>query len=131
MINIKKKSGIVVLNFIFSYNGNENDTRERLRYNQFMEIAATSNTTLKPQNLPPPPPIRACCLLSQPTSSFTSNTMEILNGNVYRAIIKDPLFIIYVTLVFIVLGLYMYHLDSSPILERCIMKVLSYIFSCY
>ena len=53
------------------------------------------------------------------------------SSRVYRAIIKDPLFIIYVTLVFIVLGLYMYYLDSSPILERCIMKVLSYIFNCY
>ena len=44
---------MAVLNFIVSYNGNENDTLERLRYNQFMEMAATSNTTLKPQNLPP------------------------------------------------------------------------------
>ena len=42
-----------MLNFICSYNGNENDTLERLRYNQLMEMAATSNTALKPQDLPP------------------------------------------------------------------------------
>jgi len=39
--------------FAKSYNGNSNDTLERLRYNQFMEMTATSNTVIKPQSLPP------------------------------------------------------------------------------